>query len=437
MAEYADLSPDDFAREWTSRGRRRAYFVLDHETGHLKASHDDLLPLARALEANERDFDSHEAIFLEVGPSSGALMGAFLHRTERGQGQGGLRNWPYENVESFLQDGLRLARGMGRKNALAGLWWGGGKGIIARPAHSERARDSEYRRVLYREYGSFITSLHGAYVTAEDVGTGADDMAEVFRTTRFVTCVPDSVGGSGNPSFATARGVVCAMESALDFCGKGTLEGKTVAMQGVGNVGEAMLSELFERGIGRVIATDIDEERIQGVRQRFVGRPLLVEVTAPDDTSILEQPCDILALNALGGVLNPRTIPRVQAGIVCGAANNQLLDDTRDAALLASRDIVYVPDFVANRMGIVHCANEQYGTLPGDPAIARHFGRSWDGSVFHITRRVLETARERGLTATRAANELADELARKPHPLWGNRARSIIDALVASRWHEG
>jgi glutamate dehydrogenase/leucine dehydrogenase len=90
----------------------------------------------------------------------------------------------------------------------------------------------------------------------------------------------------------------------------------------------------------------------------------------------------VLAPNALGGVLNPGSIARLSTRIVCGAANNQLLDQQRDAVLLAGRGITYVPDFVANRMGIVNCANEQYGSIQGDPAISRHYDPAWDGSVY-------------------------------------------------------
>jgi glutamate dehydrogenase/leucine dehydrogenase len=432
MFDLASLTPAELVARWTAQGRRRAYFVFDGKQGTLRASHEDLEPWARSLESDPRDFDRHEAIFLEIGRHSRALMGAFLHRTIRGQAQGGLRNWRYDSVRTFLSDGLRLSWGMGRKSALAGLWWGGGKGVIARPP----ALAELDRHALYRDYGTFTSSLRGAYVTAEDVGTSSSDMADVFATTRFVTCIPPSVGGSGNPSRATARGVVCAMEAALAFLGKGDLAEKTVAMQGVGNVGRAMLSELFARGVQRVVATDVDEKRVSQVQAEFAEYPLELSVRPRGDDSILGSDCDILAPNALGGILNPDTIPKIVAPVVCGAANNQLLDDSRDDSLLQERGILFVPDFVANRMGIVSCANEQYGSLSNDPAILRHFGREWDGSVWNVTLRVLDIAAKQGLTPTRAAASLADELSLLPHPLWGERTRAIVDALVASRWHE-
>jgi glutamate dehydrogenase/leucine dehydrogenase len=429
-----DLSPEAFASHLLSLGQRRAYLVHDPKSGQIQVSHPELTGLVDFLRVDNRDYDEHEGVFLEVGAKSNALFGAFVHRSNRGQGQGGLRHWPYQNLSAFLRDGLRLARGMTRKNALAGLWWGGGKGLIAR-LPGEGFRDPATRAALYSEYAAFVTSLRGCYITAEDAGTGPDDMAVVHRHTRFATCIPPIVGGSGNPSPATARGVVCAMEGALAHLDMGTLAGKRIVMQGTGNVGAAMIGELLQRGVAAIVASELSLERRAQLIQQFAGAPLALTPAEPGDNSILAAPCDILAPNALGGILNPDTIPRIQARIVCGAANNQLLDDERDAKALAARGIVYVPDYLCNRMGIVNCANEQYGHVPGDPAIERHFGRDWDNSVFVITRRALELATSEGITTAAAANRLADELSLQPHPIWGHRTRAIIDGLVADRWH--
>ncbi len=431
-----DLSPEAFASHLLSLGQRRAYFVHDASSGQIQCSHPELAQVADFLLAGNRDYRKHEGVFLAVGERSGALFGAFVDRSVRGQGQGGLRYWPYASLAGFLRDGLRLATGMTRKNALAGLWWGGGKGLIAR-APGEAFRDPARRAVLYGEYAAFVTSLRGCYITAEDAGTGPDDMATVHQHTRFVTCVPPAIGGSGNPSPATARGVVCAMEGALAHLDLGTLAGKRVAMQGTGNVGAAMIGELLQRGVAAIVASELSPERRAQLAQQFAGAPLTLTAAEPGDNSVLANPCDILAPNALGGILNPDTIPTLQTRIVCGAANNQLLDDERDAAALTARGIVYVPDYLCNRMGIVNCANEQYGYVPHDPAIERHFGREWDNSVYLITRRALERAASEGITTAAAANHLADELAREPHPIWGHRTRAIIDGLVADRWHLG
>lgn len=70
------------------------------------------------------------------------------------------------------------------------------------------------------------------------------------------------------------------------------------------------------------------------------------------DNTILFEKGDILVPNALGGVLNQNTIPNIKAKIICGAANNQLLEAEKDAQALMKAGITYVPDFVANRFAV-------------------------------------------------------------------------------------
>jgi glutamate dehydrogenase/leucine dehydrogenase len=437
MSETAiqNLSPADFCAWLSQAGIRRFYLVWDDAAQTLRASHPALEPLARLLQEDRRDFDRHEGIFVHVTPDTGVLQAAVIHRTCRGQGAGGVRFWRYDTVEGFLRDGLRLSRGMTHKNALAGLWWGGGKGVIARD--TGRAGDPAARRRMYEEYGELMSSLQGCYVTAEDVGTSVEDMAAVFARTRFTTCIPPSLGGSGNPSVPTARGVVRGMEAALAHLGRGTLAGKTVAVQGLGHVGEPLLGFLRDKGVVRVVGSDIDPTRGAALRALFPDLNLEVRTVERGDNSILAEPADIVAPCATGGILNPRTIPALQAPIVCGAANNQLEDPERDDVLLQQRGILYLPDFLVNRMGIVNCADEQYGFVDPDPRIESHLGDTWDNSVYNLALEVLSQAKATGATTARVALDLAEKRSLEQHPLWGHRGVQIIRSLVASGWENG
>lgn len=436
MTRLLDMTPESFANDLLRHGIHRAWLATNPAAGHVAVSHPILEPLAAFCADPASGYAEHEAVFLAVGPETGALFGAFVHTTTRGMAQGGLRHVPYATVRGFLRDGLRLSRAMARKSALAGLWWGGGKGVIARQP-GDAWQDRSYRDVLYGEYGQFVTSLRGCFVVAEDAGTNVDDMAAVFGATRFATCIPPAVGGSGNPSVITARGVVVAMEAALDHLGLGPLKGKRVAVEGVGNVGGPMVGFLLERGVASIVAADISEERVAAARKRHADEPVELRLVEPGNHDVLAEPCDIVAPNGLGGVLNAETIPRIQAPIICGAANNQLDDEERDAAALRDRGITFIPDFVCNRMGIVNCANEQYGYPVPDPAIERHLGREWEHGIYQATRRVLTLAATEGITTNEAAAALADALAREPHPIWPNRGREIIRTLVEGDWAAG
>jgi glutamate dehydrogenase/leucine dehydrogenase len=472
--ELGSLSPAAFRRFLAAAGIRRFFLAWDEEAQEVRASHPELDSLARLLAADRRDFDRHEGVFAQVAPETGVLQGAFIHRTCRGQAAGGVRFWRYDTVEDYLRDGLRLARGMTHKNALAGLWWGGGKGVMVDErgdgegeGASERAGSAaadRLRRRIYEEYGELITSLRGCYVTAEDVGTSVDDMAAVFSRTRFTTCIPPALGGSGNPSAPTARGVVRGMEAALAHRGAGGLAGKTVAVQGLGHVGEPLVELLRQRGVARVIGCDLDPARCAALLQRFAGAGAAAgggdgpgnrggnagsgngfafeaRALGGDDVWIFEQQADVFAPCATGGVLGPRTIPRLAAGIVCGAANNQLEDPERDDLALHQRGVLYMPDFLVNRMGIVNCADEQYGYVgEEDPRVAAHLGSAppapadtgdrWENSIYNLSLAILDEAARRGEPPARIALRLAERRSREPHPIWGHRGAAIIRALT-------
>jgi len=290
--------------------------------------------------------------------------------------------------------------------------------------------DLPVRRRIYEEYGEFLTSLRGCYVTAEDVGTSVDDMAAVFSRTRFTTCIPPALGGSGNPSAPTARGVVRGMEAALRFLGMGDLRGKAVAVQGLGHVGEPLVGLLHERGVARIIGSDIDPGREAALRTLFPDLDLTVHVVERGDNRLLGEDADVVSPCATGGILGPDTIPRIQARIVCGAANNQLADPETDDRRLQDAGVLYMPDFLVNRMGIVNCADEGAGYVDGDPAFERHLGDDWDNGIYRLSLQVLEEARRSGQTPARVALALAERRSFEPHPIHGHRGLEIIRSLV-------
>ncbi|MCW9066381.1 MAG: hypothetical protein OQJ78_08780, partial [Ignavibacteriaceae bacterium] len=323
--ELLSVTPVEFINFLKKENIKKFFFVFDEKKKNLTASHSILQSIADFFTNDKRDFIEHEGWFCKVSDQYNMIHGAFVHRTNRGQAAGGVRYWNYDSMEDYFRDGLRLGAGMTFKNALAGLWWGGGKGVIAHNPKFDKM-NPEVREKIYKEYGSFISSLNGCYVTAEDVGTSVEDMANVFSQTRFTTCIPPEFGGSGNPSGPTARGVISGMQAALEFLGMGKLEGKTIAIQGLGHVGEPLVQFLFERKVKKVIATEINPDNVNSAEKKFSKENLECRLVKKEDLSIFGEDCDIFSPNATGAILNPRTISMLKAKIVCGAANNQLED---------------------------------------------------------------------------------------------------------------
>ena len=433
--ELLSLTPAEFIKFLRREKINKFFFVFDDKAKSLKASHAQLQPIADFFTNDKRDFIGHEGWFCKISEKYDMILGAFIHRTNRGQAAGGVRYWSYETTEDYFRDGLRLGAGMTFKNALAGLWWGGGKGVIAHnPEHNKM--DSVVRKNIYQEYGLFMSTLNGCYVTAEDVGTSVDDMANVFSGTRFTTCIPPKFGGSGNPSTPTARGIISGMEAALDFLQMGTLEGKTVTVQGLGHVGEPLINFLFERNVRKIIGTDINKEIINSVKNKFIGKDLECRLVDKNDISIFSEDCDIFSPNATGAILKFKTISLLKAKIICGAANNQLEDMHLDGKLLHDKGIIYVPDFLTNRMGIVTCANEQYGYINNDPLIENHFNREWKHSIFNLTKQVLTESKEKNIPTAGIALMMADKLSKENHPIFGHRGKEIIKSLVDNEWQK-
>ena len=288
--------------------------------------------------------DHEQVVFCHDRPSGLRAIVA-IHSTALGPSLGGTRFYPYRSEDAALADVLRLAEGMTYKAAVAGLEQGGGKGVILGDPATDRTDD------LIRAYGRFVGALAGRYLTAEDVGTTQADMDLIREVTPYVTGTSEALGGSGDPSAATAMGLCWAMKALL-FLSTGTdaLGGTHVVVAGVGKVGSHLVRHLVDEG-ARVTIADIKPQAVDRVRAAFD-----VEVAAVEDAHRV--PCDIYSPCALGGGLNTTTIPELRCWAVAGAANNQLASP-ECGRLLADAGILYAPDFVVNAGGIINIAEER------------------------------------------------------------------------------
>jgi leucine dehydrogenase len=288
----------------------------------------------------------HEQLLVRRGPRSGLYCAVAVHSTVRGPSLGGCRMWRYDDSASGVADALRLSRAMTYKAAVAGLPLGGGKGVIML---IDGAPQRRARRDVLLDFGETVDAVRGAYITAEDVGTSSRDMTVIAEATKHVSGLAQARGGSGDPSPYTAIGVEAAVLASCERAFGGTsLKGRSVAVVGLGSVGLRLARLLARRGAGLVVA-DIDE------RKRAEADKLGARWLAPDRALTAE--VDVLAPCALGGVLNEDTVPRLQAPVIAGAANNQLADESV-ADLLARRGVLWAPDFVANAGGIINISVE-------------------------------------------------------------------------------
>jgi leucine dehydrogenase len=334
-----------------------------------------------------RAWDGEEVVVRYDAPSN-TWMFVCVHSTVLGPAAGGTRMKAYAGTEDALADGLRLSSAMTRKNAVAGLPLGGGKGVVA--VHEVPTGDA--RRSLLLRYADVIQSLHGTYWTACDMNTSPADMDVLGERCSSVFGTTEAHGGSGTSAPATADGVFAGIRaSARHAFGSDDLAGRTVLVQGVGAVG-AILARLAADAGARVIVTDVDE-----IRAKELAVELDADVVSPDEA--IGTACDVFSPNATGGVLSAETIPRLRCRIVAGAANNQLAEPN-DAERFAEREILYAPDYVVNAGGIIHLASlEMLGETveQRDERIAR---------IGDTLTEVFEIADAEGISTDRAADRI-------------------------------
>ena len=260
-----------------------------------------------------------------------------IHSTRMGNASGGTRMKVYASPRDGLRDALRLAEGMTYKWAGVDFPMGGGKAVIA----LTRPLAAEPRDKLLERYGELVETMGGIFSTGADLGVGPELVQVIARETTHAF----GVRGAGDPGPYTALGVFSAIQAvAEEILGGPDLAGRTILIQGTGDVGVPLCKRLVEAGAKLKIA-DIDAARAKGIADELRAEAIAAE-------KVYEEACDIFAPCAVGAVLNAKTIPKLNCKGIAGSANNQL-EKRQDADLLHERGILYAPDFIANAGGAV------------------------------------------------------------------------------------
>ena len=327
-----------------------------------------------------------------------------VHDTTLGPGLGGTRWYPFSTRVEALVDNQRLAEGMTYKLALAvgedtelakaGVSFGGAKAVI----RGQSTVDKDKRKEQLRAYAAVVNSLGGRFLTAVDVGTFAEDVITMKEVTKWVAGLPQDMGGSGDASPWTAHGVVWGLRACLEAVfGSDSLQSKTVAIQGIaGKVGRNLARHLAHEG-ALLIGADANQAGAHEIAKEVDAR-----LVAPDE--IFDQECDVFSANALGGTLNDDTIPRLRCRITCGAANNQLWEPARHAAMLHDRGILHAPEFWGNAGGVINVAHEFHPEGYSEERAAADIKRIYDRG-----RTIMEISRKENVPPYAVALRLAKD----------------------------
>ena len=333
--------------------------------------------------------NNHEQVVFCNDQSTGLKAIISIHNTVLGPALGGTRMWAYNNDAEALNDVLRLSRGMSYKAAITGLNLGGGKAVIIGDARKIKSE------ALMRRFGKFVNSLAGKYITAEDVGINTKDMEYVKMETDYVSGLPTSMGGSGDPSPVTAYGVYMGMKAAAKTkWGNDSLEGKKVVVQGIGHVGENLVAYLVKEG-AKVFVIDIFEDRVQNI-----SRQHKVDFVSAENLFGLDM--DIYAPCALGATINDENLSKLKCAIIAGAANNQLADEKIHGEMVKEKGILYAPDFLINAGGLINVYSELEG-------YNRERAMAQTENIYNTTLNIFKISADQNIPTYVAANKLAEK----------------------------
>lgn len=313
----------------------------------------DLMQTNKVEESNFPIFDTmanmdHEQVVICSEPSVGLKAIIGIHNTTLGPALGGTRMWVYQNEQEALKDVLRLSRGMTYKAAISGLNLGGGKAVIIGDPKKDKSEG------LFRAFGRYVDGLAGRYITAEDVGMEVQNMEWIHSETKYVTGLPESKGGSGDPSVVTGYGVYVGMKAcAKKAYGSDSLKGKKIAIQGAGHVASYLAKHLAKEGADLYIC-DIYEEKAYELAAE-------TDAQVVDCNDIYGLDVDIFSPCALGAIVNNDTIDKFKCDIIAGAANNVLDDEMIHGNQLLDKGIMYAPDYVINAGGLINVSSELEG----------------------------------------------------------------------------
>lgn len=341
------------------------------------------------------DFDDHEEVHFLSDPASGLRAIIAVHRNlPPGPAGGGIRMWPYPNESAALADVLRLSRAMTFKLALADVRIGSAKSVVFGDPQKDKTES------LLLAFGRAVESFGGRYFCAEDVGINAADLAVIRRETTHVVGIPGQ-----DPSPGTAHGIaVCMRAAAMHQLGRDSLKGLKIAVQGLGDVGYNLCRLLHKEG-AHLFVSDIVQSRVARATAEFGA----VEV---DPGGILFLEVDILSPCALGEVINAQTIDRLHASVICGGANN-ILSESALGETLASRRILFVPDYLSNSGGVITVA----GTRAGQES-SQTYERI--ENLYATCRRLFTKADDERMSTSVAIDRLTENLIEE---IYGKRAR--------------
>jgi leucine dehydrogenase len=299
--------------------------------------------------ADNPEYRDHNFLALIKDEETGLDCYVAVHRKNPGiPSFGATRLCAYASDENALSDALRLSRLMSYKAALAGLPCGGAKAVIIL-----NDKVKENKEAVLKSYAENLSHLKGCFVTGTDVGLSQNDIEHMREDT------DNLVGFNDNATDATADGLVASIKVCLEEkFGTNDMKDRSFAIQGLGKVGEALLSIIHDSA-GQIFVSDINKALLEEI---VIEYPDVIVVSTDE---IHKQNVDVFSPCALSHSFNGQTVKELHCSIIAGAANNQL--ENHDVGnQIHSKGILYAPDYVVNAGGLIAVYDEYENGIDHD-----------------------------------------------------------------------
>jgi leucine dehydrogenase len=259
---------------------------------------------------------------------------------------GGIRRHELGEPEiNILIDGLNLARAMSYKNALAGIPYGGSKILVqCAPVNLDDFEALGFLAYIIDRSRSF---------TGPDMGF-EPAMTDIMRE-RFTNAITGGIKSPLGPTGgAAAYGGYLAIKEACNFVyGSSSLDGRQIAIQGLGACGYPLAEYLLKEG-ANLIVTDIDRSKVDKLQRAW--NTGVVKSVEPED--IYTVTADIFSPCAIGGIITEDIIAKFKFNIIMGLANNQLRATSKEGEIeitkkLAEAGIFFIIEWSYNIAGVL------------------------------------------------------------------------------------
>ena len=341
------------------------------------------------------EFDNHE-LALNIIDSEVRLDAIIaIHRCGLGEPSfGATRFMYYKDKEDAIDDALRLSRLMSYKAALAGVNYGGAKGVIMAKKTLDEMSEAE-RRALLKRYAQGVNQLEGRFITGTDMGFCREDIRVMLNYSSYF------VGNNIDPTDYTVKGLLIGIEECLRrVFGNSDISGRSFAIQGIGKIGLALLNLIYPLA-DKIFVADTNRERLETVRAEFP------EVKIVSTQEIHLQRVDVFSPCAINYTLNKKTVPNICSRIIAGGANNQI-DSRETGELIYRKGIVYAPDYAVNAGGLISVVDEYEHKDRSNERIIKRIG-----CIKKNINEILEESERQGRPTNLIADEMAEEIFNK------------------------